>query len=427
MISVKYYLKDKRASRKSSIRASVCFQGKRLVFSVGASYNPVNWDYEMGRPKKIKGDERFAAVTSKLKELEVKIHKSYNELSDYGLLPVKPNKLLSKIFDTSTKDKPIKKEKPALTLAQFIHTFIRDCETGKRLTNKRLKMEYDTIKTFITTKNHFQKFEESYKKPIYLKDFNQAVHDDFVDYLEIELDHSRNSSSKHITNIRQVLLYAIKLNEYSKISFYDIKFETGREDSDNIYLTDDELKLMINLNNLSSELEENVKDLFIIGAYTGLRFSNYVSLDLGLINDGFIEVINIKTNIKNTIPILPEVEKIITKYKGQLPVAPTNQEFNRTLKDIAQRIPELHRPFEKRITKGREKHVIRKMKWEMVMTHTARRSFCTNMYLKGVPVPTIMAISGHRTEKNFYKYIKADGMEHARLMKRLLSEVTVGR
>jgi len=36
-----------------------------------------------------------------------------------------------------------------------------------------------------------------------------------------------------------------------------------------------------------------------------------------------------------------------------------------------------------------------------------------------------MAISGHSTEKNFYKYIKADGMEHARLMKRFLSEVTV--
>jgi hypothetical protein len=63
------------------------------------------------------------------------------------------------------------------------------------------------------------------------------------------------------------------------------------------------------------------------------------------------------------------------------------------------------------------------MKWEMVMTHTARRSFCTNMYLRGIPTPTIMAISGHRTEKNFYKYIKADGMEHARIMKRLVLEI----
>jgi len=169
-------------------------------------------------------------------------------------------------------------------------------------------------------------------------------------------------------------------------------------------------------------LEEEVRDLFILGAYTGLRFGNYVSLDLGLVNDGYIEVINIKTNFKNTIPILPEVERIISKYKGQLPAAPTNQEFNRTLKDISRRIPELNRPFEKRITKAREKQIIRKMKWEMVMTHTARRSFCTNMYLRSIPVPTIMAISGHRTEKNFYKYIKADGMEHAKLLKSIINK-----
>ena len=56
------------------------------------------------------------------------------------------------------------------------------------------------------------------------------------------------------------------------------------------------------------------------------------------------------------------------------------------------------------------------MKYEFIMTHTARRSFCTNMYLMGVPVLTIMAISGHKTEKSFRAYIKATGEEHAQIM-----------
>jgi len=422
MISVKFYLKDRGAPRKSSIRASVCFDGNRILFSPGISYNPKNWDFERGLPRKVKGDESYAAVTSRLKELELRIAKSYNDLSQNGTTRVRPKILKSKIFDAPSRNNQATKEKLFYTLSQFIHTFIRDCETGKRLTSKRVKMGYSTIQTFITTKNHFEQFEKNYKKTIYLKDFNQSVHDDFIEYLEIELEQSRNSSSKHITNIRQVLLYAIKRNEFSKVSFFDIKFETGREDSDNIYLTEDELQLLINLTDFKSKLEEEVRDLFILGAYTGLRFGNYVSLDLGLVNDGYIEVINIKTNFKNTIPILPEVERIISKYKGQLPAAPTNQEFNRTLKDISRRIPELNRPFEKRITKAREKQIIRKMKWEMVMTHTARRSFCTNMYLRSIPVPTIMAISGHRTEKNFYKYIKADGMEHAKLLKSIINK-----
>lgn len=50
------------------------------------------------------------------------------------------------------------------------------------------------------------------------------------------------------------------------------------------------------------------------------------------------------------------------------------------------------------------------------MNHTARRSFATNMYLKGVPTISIMAITGHTTEANFLKYIKVDKLQHARIV-----------
>jgi hypothetical protein len=43
---------------------------------------------------------------------------------------------------------------------------------------------------------------------------------------------------------------------------------------------------------------------------------------------------------------------------------------------------------------------------ELIKTHTARRSGCTNMYLAGIPVIDIMKISGHKTEREFLKYIK---------------------
>lgn len=36
----------------------------------------------------------------------------------------------------------------------------------------------------------------------------------------------------------------------------------------------------------------------------------------------------------------------------------------------------------------------------------------------GVPIPTVMSISDHKTEKNFKKYIKAGGLEHAQIMKK---------
>jgi len=49
------------------------------------------------------------------------------------------------------------------------------------------------------------------------------------------------------------------------------------------------------------------------------------------------------------------------------------------------------------------------------------------MYVKRIPIPTIMAISGHKTKKNFYKYINGDGIEHAKMMKRMLANPTPER
>ena len=84
---------------------------------------------------------------------------------------------------------------------------------------------------------------------------------------------------------------------------------------------------------------------------------------------------------------------------------------------MGKQIPELNVPFAKQITRNRRKVIEETMKWENLTTHTARRSFCTNMYLLGVPVMTIMSISGLKTEKSFRSYIKASGEEHAQIMK----------
>ena len=65
----------------------------------------------------------------------------------------------------------------------------------------------------------------------------------------------------------------------------------------------------------------------------------------------------------------------------------------------------------KSITKGGTRIDLSKEKWELVSTHTARRSFATNYYLKGFPTLTIIAIIGHKTEKSFRKYIKVTQFE----------------
>ena len=58
-------------------------------------------------------------------------------------------------------------------------------------------------------------------------------------------------------------------------------------------------------------------------------------------------------------------------------------------------------------------------KYSWIMSHTCRRSFCTNEFLDGTLANLIMAISGHKTEKAFRRYIKADQVQKAHMIKKL--------
>ena len=65
-------------------------------------------------------------------------------------------------------------------------------------------------------------------------------------------------------------------------------------------------------------------------------------------------------------------------------------------------------------TKGGVKRTYTSPKWEMIESHTARRSFCTNMCLKGMSTQDIMHFSGHKTEKEFLKYIRITSDERTK-------------
>ena len=51
-------------------------------------------------------------------------------------------------------------------------------------------------------------------------------------------------------------------------------------------------------------------------------------------------------------------------------------------------------------------HRVAITKTRQMKTHTARCSGATNMYLAGIPTIAIMKITGHKTEREFMKYIK---------------------
>ncbi len=66
-------------------------------------------------------------------------------------------------------------------------------------------------------------------------------------------------------------------------------------------------------------------------------------------------------------------------------------------------------------TKGGELKTATCEKWELISSHTARRSVATNMYLTGrMKTLEIMKLTGHRSEQNFFRYIRLTNDDTAR-------------
>ena len=99
-------------------------------------------------------------------------------------------------------------------------------------------------------------------------------------------------------------------------------------------------------------------------------------------------------------------DNILKKCKYDLPKIPSYT-FNERVKELGQRA-KLKQKIEvvRKKGKNREKKVFEK--WEMISSHTCRRSFCTNMYLSGFPAEELMRISGHKSPAAFMRYIKVD-------------------
>lgn len=194
------------------------------------------------------------------------------------------------------------------------------------------------------------------------------------------------------------------------------RFAKPSEEVENLALSEDDIKELEELDLSKSPHLDRARDLFIIGCHTGLRYSDYSRLTPDNIKDGFIEIKQQKTGSSVAIPVHTTVKSIIDKYGGNLPESTSNQKTNQALKDIFKQVKDFDKIASRTRTQGGMKTTVNQEKWNLVSTHTARRTFATNAYLQGIPTLSIMAITGHKTERSFLKYIKVTSKEHAKIM-----------
>lgn len=321
------------------------------------------------------------------------------------------------------------------TLFKFTKMFIEEAPTRKDKNTGRM-LTYNNIQQYRATDKHLKIFAERIKKKDFKFDeIDQLFYDSFVAYLQKEIQainekgeldfddfgkpimikesFTANSVGKHI-RVLKLMLNEATIQGYNTSTYYN-SFHVFTEDTDTIYLNESELQQLKNKEFSDTPYLDRVRDWFLLLAWTGCRFSDLGKVGKTDIKDGFISFRQQKTNTKVTIPLHPVVLEILEKYDYDLPEPISNQRFNEYIKEVA-KLSEINSMESITITKGGKLQTELHPKWELISSHTGRRSFCTNMYKRGLPTLMIMSISGHKTEKSFLKYIKVKQSEHAEMM-----------
>jgi integrase len=203
-------------------------------------------------------------------------------------------------------------------------------------------------------------------------------------------------------------------------------FKMKTETAPKFYLTLEEIDKLLALDLSNKPRLERVRDLFVIGCYTGLRWSDYSRIK----PENFVETksgeINLRIKPKKTgqwvtVPIFDKIIPLLDKYGRTMPKI-SAQKFNEYIKEVGKLAGLTTLVYHNEVRAGTA-HPYNFQKWQGLTSHVARRSFATNMVIEGMPRTVVMELTGHKTEGAFNRYICISGEENAEIARRAFERV----
>jgi integrase len=419
---INFYLKPVDEEGKCLIYLNFKYNGKRLYFTFGERIKRADWNDRKQRPKQksFTTSDRSHSLYDLLDNLQDVCEKAYIHEKAKGIpTPSTLKKHLQEFLNYNEVDEKASTEKK--TLFGLIERF-----TTGEIQNKGKDKSKNTLSNYKTTKQHLEAYQAKEKIELSFEDIDLDFFYSYVSFLKKlkgrngeRLAH--NTIAMDIKNIKVFMNEAVDLKYTKNLEFKHKKFSMNEVETDAVYLTEKEIIHLYKYDFSQNKRLEQVKDLFVFGCLVGLRFSDYSSVEkeniVNIDEDLFIKVIPEKTGDLVIIPCHPIVLEILKKYKdnyNSLPRALSNQNFNLYIKEVC---------HEAGLTeKGRLSTSPKKELYECITSHTARRSFATNLYLDGYPTIEIMKITGHKTEKAFMKYIKVSKQDAAKRLSQYMKK-----
>ena len=425
MARFNFNLRNPNAEGETPIHLVIRWDNQRIVVNTGQTANPKQWDKKAQRldtgtnnPKRIVNRQINSLLSGRIAEAE----RLFTEFQTLHKQKPKSAELLT-IVNQAFDNKP-DVSKNNTGLFEFIETLLNEMSTGL---NPKTGKPYAkrTPGSYRLCLTHLQGYAQSTRKRIDFDNITLDFHKSFYNYLSQKKGLRMNTIGKMIKTLKTFMNEAMERNLTTNIAHKGRRFTAPRENVSNIYLTNDELTAMYKLDLSNEPRLEHVRDLFLFGCYTGLRFSDFTKVKPEYIdlNAGIIDIPTQKTDELVSIPILPIAKAILNKYRGKtansLPGSISNQKFNKYIKEVAEMLPELQNSVSIEYQIQGKKVSKTFQRCEKVSTHTARRSFATIMVLQGIPSQMIMKITGHRTESAFQTYVKISSRENATIVREL--------
>jgi integrase len=376
-----------------------------MKYYIGERIHPDHWNKRACRAKETKAFPQFDLFNQRLCHIENVVQDLLIEFKFSGDLCAVD--MFRQELNSRISQRNIVEEKCRKNLFFFIEEFINEAEKLKAV---------GTVRQY---KNTFRLLQD-YAKKVHRLDFHNIdmrFYANFKNYMDRE-GHSEAYFSNQIKYIRLFMNEATDRGYNEHVLYRSKKFVCPQVLTDKIYLTSKEVTRIQHTKLSGAEKLERARDVFIVACHTGLRFSDLVQLqpfnfDL---TENILRVRTQKTAALVYIPLSPEVLNICKKYNFRLPHF-CNSSFNACIKEIARQAG-LVETVELFVAKGNRKVRLTMPKYQLITSHTARRSFATNAFLAGVPNISIMQITGHTTEKAFMRYIRVSGEDNARRMLR---------
>lgn len=308
-----------------------------------------------------------------------------------------------------------------LSFTQFLNEYFEKTKSTKNLTKTGQPLMASSgvgMRTHLMRLISFNKLRK-----IDFEDVSPQLYNKFINYLrhdyEIKLSNKKeiqkglaeNTISKSVENFVRVMktAWTAKLHDNRD----SLKFTYSRVNSEQIALTEKEVEVIMNAE-LPKHLEVE-RDRFYIAYNFLLRFNDSIHIEkTDIINEGgkyFLDTVHEKTHKKVVIPVFNKTLEILKKYDYSLPKT-TNQESNWKLKEIG-KIAGIDNLVT--INEVRNGKILKNVfkKYELITTHTTRRSMATNLYLNGFELKEIQLMGGWTNTRTLELYLKIDGKENA--------------